>query len=71
MKMVPDRAVLTVARIEGLWSVECLGERFGHSSDKEEARAAAHRHARSLQDGGQPCQILVVGEIAGIALARA
>jgi len=62
MKMVPDRAVLTVMRHEGLWRVEHEGEYFGHSTDKEIAKAAAHRHARSLQDGGKACQVKVFGE---------
>jgi hypothetical protein len=53
---------LTVSRSEGVWRVEHDGEHFGHSREKEVAKAAAHRHARSLQDGGRPCQVQVSGE---------
>ncbi len=63
MRMVPNRAVLTVKRSEGVWRVEHEGEAFGHSPDKEVAKAAAHRHARSMQDGGRPCQVQVQGEL--------
>ena len=62
MRMVPDRAVLTVARREGLWRVECEGEQFGHSPDREVAQAAAHRKSREMQDGGKPCQVKVMGD---------
>jgi hypothetical protein len=62
MRTLVDRAVLTVARHEGVWSVELDGERFGHSPDKEEAKAAANRHARQIQDEGRPCQVRVSGE---------
>lgn len=57
-----DRAVLTLARSEGVWSVEFEGEQFGHSSEKEVARAAASKRARNIQDGGRPCEIRIVGE---------
>ena len=62
MKMVQDRAVLTVTRRDGVWQVEHAGDRFGHSADKEIAKAAAHRRARQMQDGGQACQVRVYGE---------
>jgi hypothetical protein len=62
MKMAIDRAVLTVARYEGVWRVEHEGEHFGHSPEKEIARAAAMRRARSMQDSGRPCQVLVRGD---------
>lgn len=62
MRMVPDRAVLTVTRHEGVWSVEHEGEHFGHSPDKEIAKAAANRHARTMLDGGQACEVRVYGE---------
>ncbi len=62
MRMVPDRMVLTVARRDGGWCVELDGLHFGHSPDKEIARAAALRRARELQDGGKPCQVQVMGE---------
>ena len=62
MKMVPDRAVLSVMRHEGVWRVEHEGETFGHSADKEIAKAAAHRRARQMQDSGRACQVRVFGE---------
>ena len=62
MRMVPDRAVLTVTRREGVWRVEYDGEAFGHSSDKEIAKAAAHRQARQMLDGGRACEVRVSGE---------
>ena len=57
-----DRAVLTVLRHDGAWAVEHEGEHFGHSSDKEVAKASAHKRARQMQDGGRPCQVRVSGE---------
>lgn len=62
MKMVVDRAVLTVGFADGVWVVEHDGQLFGHSPDKEIAKAAANRQARSMQDGGRPCQVRVRGE---------
>lgn len=63
MRMVPDRAILTVTQHNGLWLVEHEGEPFGHSSDKEVAKAAANRHARTLLDSGRTCQVRVFGEL--------
>jgi hypothetical protein len=57
-----DRAVLTVLRQAGAWVVEHEGEHFGHSSEKEVAKACAHKRARQIQDGGRACQVRVVGE---------
>ena len=57
-----DRAVLTVLRHDGGWAVEHEGEHFGHSADKEVAKASAHKRARQMQDGGRPCQVRVTGE---------
>lgn len=62
MRMTPERAVLTVIRHEGQWSVEYDGRTFGHSADKEVAKAAANREAREMQDRGLPCQVKVMGE---------
>lgn len=62
MRMMTDRAVLTVVRHEGSWAVELEGEFFGQSIDKEVAKAAANRRAREIQDGGRPCQVRVSGE---------
>jgi hypothetical protein len=57
-----DRAVLTVAKHNDVWAVEMDGEMFGHSRDKEEAKAAANKQARQIQDGGRACQVRVSGE---------
>lgn len=62
MRMITERAVLTVLRHDGGWSVEHDGVYFGQSVDKEVAKAAANRLARSLQDDGRACQIRVSGE---------
>jgi hypothetical protein len=62
MRMIPDRAVLTVARSGVGWAVELDGQLFGHSPDKEIAKAAANRRARQMQDGGRACQVRVSGE---------
>lgn len=42
--------------------VEHEGEDFGHSSDKEVAKACAHKRARELQAGGRGCEVRVHGE---------
>jgi hypothetical protein len=42
--------------------VEHDGEDFGHSSDKEVAKASAHKRARELQAGGRACEVRVHGE---------
>jgi hypothetical protein len=62
MRMISDRAVLTVARHEGGWAVVLDGCVFGQSRDKEVAKAAANRRARQMQDDGQACQVRVTGE---------
>jgi hypothetical protein len=62
MQTRTDRAVLTVVRRQGQWAVELDGDLFGHSRDKEIAKAAAHCRAREMQDAGRPCQVRVSGE---------
>lgn len=62
MRINPERSVLTVSKHEGAWTVELDGEHFGHSGDKEVAKAAANRRAREIIDGGQLCQVRVSGE---------
>lgn len=62
MRMMTDRAVLTVLPHDGGWAVELDGEVFGRSSDKEIAKAAANRRARQIQDEGGACQVRVSGE---------
>lgn len=57
-----ERIVLTVSPHDGAWAVERAGEFSGFSSTKDEAKAAAHKQARQLQDSGQPCQVVVAGE---------
>ena len=64
MRIIPDRAVLTLSRQGDVWRVEHEGETFGHSPDKEIARAAAVRRAREMQDGGRACELRVTGETA-------
>ena len=62
MRDVPDRAVFTVTRHDGQWAVEHAGEYFGHSVDKEVAKASANKRARAAQDSGRPCLVRVYGE---------
>jgi hypothetical protein len=62
MRIIPERAVLTVTRTEGVWRVEQDGQEFGHSPDKEIAKAAANRRAREVIDGGTACQVRISGE---------
>ncbi|HEY2750785.1 hypothetical protein [Phenylobacterium sp.] len=57
-----DREILTVARHEGRWAVEHHGVFYDHAIEKEEAKAAANKRARALQDQGRPCQVRVNGE---------
>ena len=63
MRMIQDRAILTVVQRDGAWVVELEGQVFGESSDKEVAKAAANKRARQLQDSGQACQVRVSGEL--------
>jgi hypothetical protein len=62
MRIELDRAVLTVLRHAEGWAVEHDGERFGHSPDKEVAKASAHKRAREIATGGRGAQVLVYGE---------
>lgn len=62
MRLTPDRTILTVTQEGGLWAVELGGSFFGHSLHKEEARAAANRRARQIQDEGGACQVCIRGE---------
>ena len=57
-----QRAIFTVSRQGGGWAVEYEGEDFGHSSDKEIAKAFAHKRARALQAGGRGCEVRAHGE---------
>ncbi len=58
----PDRAILTVSNVEGVWAVELDGARFGETRDKDVARATANKRAREIQDGGRACEIRIAGE---------
>jgi hypothetical protein len=62
--MRPDleRAILTVLRHAGGWAVEQDGEHFGHSPDKEVAKASAHKRAREIVTAGRGAQVFVHGE---------
>ena len=62
MRIQMDRAVFTVTRHNGLWAVEHGGDFFGHSPDKEIARAEAMKRMRETHDSGRACQIRVRGE---------
>lgn len=57
-----EREVLLVLRHDGGWAVEHDGEHFGHSPDKEVAKASAHKRAREIVTSGRGAQVLVVGE---------
>jgi len=49
-------------RHDGAWAVEHDGKYFGHSSDKEVAKASALKRARQMLDGGCACQVRAFGE---------
>jgi hypothetical protein len=57
-----DRTVFTVLRHGESWAVEHEGSFFGHSSDKEVAKAFAHKRAREIVDRGGAVQVRVHGE---------
>jgi len=62
MRASPDRTVFTVMRQDCAWAVELHGSFFGHSPDKEVARASAHKRARQVIDAGGAAQVRVQGE---------
>lgn len=57
-----ERTVFTVMRDGDAWAVELQGAFFGHSTDKEVAKAHAHKRAREIVDGGGAVQVRVQGE---------
>jgi hypothetical protein len=62
-KAVPQaRDVYTVTRHLSGWAVEHNGVFTDISDSKDEARAAAHKHARASHDAGHPCQVTVADE---------
>ena len=58
----PPRETFIIRRHLGGWAVEYNGDLLDPSPTQEEARAAANRRARALQDAGRPCQVRVSGE---------
>ena len=62
MRIEIQRAIFTVSRRDGAWVVQHDGEDFGHSPDKEIAKACAHKRARELQTAGRACEVRVHGE---------
>jgi len=49
-------------RHEGGWAVEEDGQFFGHSYDREVAKAHASKRARELHDVHRGCQVRMNGE---------
>lgn len=62
MRDVLERTVLTVRRDGDAWAVEHEGGLYGHSPDKEVAKAWAHKQARALMDKGAAVKVMVQGE---------
>lgn len=58
-----ERVVLSVSPHDEGWAVERDGEFSDVSANKEEACAAATKQARRLIDSGQPCQVVVHGDV--------
>lgn len=58
----PSRDVYTVTPHSDGWAVEHNGVFTDLSSSKDEARAAAHKHARAAHDAGRPAQVTVSDE---------
>jgi len=56
------RDVYTVTRHHDGWAVEHNGVLSDFSSSKDEAKAAAHKHARASHDAGHPCQVTIADE---------
>jgi len=62
MRIAPDRAVFTVIRHQSGWAVEHDGEISDLTPDKEVAKAAANKRARTALDAGRPCIVRIFGE---------
>ena len=62
MQREPNRTILRVMRHEGGWAVEEDGQFFGHSYDREVAKAHASKRARELHDVHRGCQVRMNGE---------
>lgn len=57
-----SRTIFAVVEHGKGWAVESGGQILDRRADKDEAKAAAHRRARSFQDSGRPCMVRVSGE---------
>jgi hypothetical protein len=62
MRDILERTVFTVLRLGDAWVVEHEGEVFGHTAEKEVAKAWAHKRAREVVDRGGAAQVRVHGE---------
>jgi hypothetical protein len=56
------RDIYTITRHHDGWAVEHNGVLSDFSSSKDEAKAAAHKHARAAHDAGHPSQVTVADE---------
>jgi hypothetical protein len=56
------RDIYTITRHHDGWAVEHNGVLSDFSSSKDEAKAAAHKHARAAHDAGRPSQVTVADE---------
>ena len=54
--------MFTIMRDGDAWAVETQDGFFGHSLDKAETTASAHKRAREIVDGGGAVQVRVQGE---------
>lgn len=57
-----DRTIFAVIEDGEGWCVESSGTILDRRDEKDEAKAAAHRRARTMQDSGKPCMVRVSGE---------
>ncbi len=62
MAMNLSRIVFAVIEDGAGWAVESGGSILDRRANKEEAKAAAHKRARSSQDSGRACMVRVNGE---------
>lgn len=57
-----NRTIFAVIEDGDGWAVESGGAILDRRRDKDEAKAAAHRRARSSQDKGHACMVRISGE---------
>ena len=62
MRQPAERLTFTVARHNGGWAVEHGGDYLDPTTDKDVAKAAAHKRARAAMDAGHACLVRVSGE---------